>query len=144
VLLYLSHNDISGAVPDAIVRLPHIVRVDLADNSLSGPIPAAALGKLTSLLTLKLQDNLLTGLLPDVTAALPHLAEFNASNNLLSGRVPDAMRARFGVVSFAGNAGLCWPAPPLPPCSFLPREPALTPPSSVPSSMVPSNPAASS
>ncbi|KAF8707106.1 hypothetical protein HU200_030339 [Digitaria exilis] len=145
VLLYLSHNDISGAIPDAIARLPRLVRVDVADNSLSGPIPAAAaLGKLTGLLTLKLQDNLLTGLLPDVTAALPRLAEFNASNNQLSGRVPDAMRARFGLASFAGNAGLCGPAPPLPPCSFLPREPAPTPPSSVPSSLVPSNPAASS
>ncbi|RCV37048.1 hypothetical protein SETIT_8G031300v2 [Setaria italica] len=144
VLLYLSHNDISGAIPDAVARLPRLVRVDLADNSLSGPIPAAALGKLTGLLTLKLQDNLLTGLLPGVTAALPRLAEFNASNNQLSGRVPDAMRARFGLASFAGNAGLCGPAPPLPPCSFLPREPAPIPPSSVPSSMVPSNPAASS
>ncbi|KAF8706533.1 hypothetical protein HU200_030815 [Digitaria exilis] len=145
VLLYLSHNDISGAIPDAIARLPRLVRVDLADNSLSGPIPAAAaLGKLTGLLTLKLQDNLLTGLLPDVTAAMPRLVEFNASNNQLSGRVPDAMRARFGLTSFAGNAGLCGPAPPLLPCSFLPREPAPTPPSSVPSSLVPSNPAASS
>jgi hypothetical protein len=76
-----------------------------------------------------------------VAAALPRLAEFNVSNNQLSGRVPDAMRARFGVAAFAGNAGLCGPAPPLPPCSFLPREPARTPPSS---SVLPSNPAASS
>ncbi|CAL4995591.1 unnamed protein product [Urochloa decumbens] len=141
VLLYLSHNDISGAIPDSIALLPRLARLDLADNSLSGPIPAAALGKLAGLLTLKLQDNLLTGLLPDVTAALPRLAEFNASNNQLSGRVPDAMRARFGLASFAGNAGLCGPAPPLPPCAFLPREPAPTPPSSM---VLPSNPAASS
>ncbi|CAO2153302.1 unnamed protein product [Urochloa humidicola] len=142
VLLYLSHNDISGGIPNSIAKLPLLARVDLADNSLSGPIPAAAaLGKLPGLLTLKLQDNLLTGLLPDVTAALPRLAEFNASNNQLSGRVPDAMRNRFGLASFAGNAGLCGPAPPLPPCSFLPREPAPTPPSSM---VLPSNPAASS
>ncbi|CAM0151447.1 unnamed protein product [Urochloa decumbens] len=141
VLLYLSHNDISGGIPDSIALLPRLARLDLADNSLSGPIPAAALGKLPGLLTLKLQDNLLTGLLPDVAAALPRLAEFNASNNQLSGRVPDAMRARFGLASFAGNAGLCGPAPPLPPCSFLPREPAPTPPSSM---VLPSNPAASS
>ncbi|KAL6905637.1 hypothetical protein ACP4OV_003238 [Aristida adscensionis] len=146
-LLYLSHNDLSGEIPAAVARLRGLLRVDLADNSLSGPVPAAALANLTGLLTLKLQDNLLTGLLPDVAAALPHLAEFNASNNQLSGRVPDAMRAKFGLASFAGNAGLCGPAPPLPACSFLPREPAPTPPS-VPSSssqsVVPSNPAASS
>ncbi|CAN6374065.1 unnamed protein product [Urochloa humidicola] len=142
VLLYLSHNDISGGIPNSIAKLPLLARVDLADNSLSGPIPAAAaLGKLPGLLTLKLQDNLLTGLLPDVTAALPRLAEFNASNNQLSGRVPDAMHERFGLASFAGNARLCGPAPPLPPCSFLPREPAPTPPSSM---VLPSNPAASS
>jgi hypothetical protein len=148
VLLYLSHNDISGAIPDAVARLARLVRVDLADNSLRGPIPAAALGKLTGLLTLKLQDNLLAGLLPDISAALPHLAEFNASNNQLSGPVPDAMRAKFGFASFAGNAGLCGPAPPLPPCSLIPNEPAPTPLSSQPSSsspsVVPSNPAASS
>ncbi|TVU26949.1 hypothetical protein EJB05_29526, partial [Eragrostis curvula] len=149
VLLYLSRNDISGAIPDAAVaRLTRLVRLDVADNSLRGPIPAAALlGRLAGLLTLKLQDNLLTGVLPDLSAALPNLAEFNASNNQLSGRVPDAMRAKFGVASFAGNAGLCGPAPPLLPCSFLPNEPAPTPPSSTPSStpsVVPSNPAASS
>ncbi|KAJ1274242.1 hypothetical protein BS78_05G047000 [Paspalum vaginatum] len=142
VLLYLSRNDVSGAVPDAVAGLARLARLDLADNSLSGAIPAAALARLTGLLTLKLQDNLLTGSLPDVAAALPRLAEFNASNNQLSGRVPDAVRAKFGLASFAGNAGLCGPAPPLPPCSFLPREPARTPPSSVPS-VVPSNPAAS-
>uniref|UniRef100_A0A0D3HRE7 Protein kinase domain-containing protein n=1 Tax=Oryza barthii TaxID=65489 RepID=A0A0D3HRE7_9ORYZ len=145
-LLYLSHNDISGAIPDAIARLLRLLRLDLADNSLRGAIPVAALANLTGLLTLKLQDNLLTGLLPDVTAALPRLAEFNASNNQLSGRVPDAMRAKFGLASFAGNAGLCGLAPPLPACSFMPREPAPTSPSvpSSPQSVVPSNPAASS
>ncbi|KAF0933311.1 hypothetical protein E2562_017096 [Oryza meyeriana var. granulata] len=145
-LLYLSHNDLSGAIPDTIARLLRLLRVDLADNSLRGPIPVAALANLTALLTLKLQDNLLSGLLPDVTTVLPRLAEFNASNNQLSGRVPDAMRAKFGLASFAGNAGLCGLAPPLPACSFLPREPAPTSPS-VPSSqqsVVPSNPAASS
>lgn len=146
-VLYLSHNDLSGAFPGTIARHPRLLRVDLADNSLRGPIPAAALANLTRLLTLKLQDNLLTGLLPDITTVLPHLADFNASNNQLSGRVPDAMRAKFGIASFAGNAGLCGLVPPLRPCSFLPREPAPTS-SSVPSSssqsVVPSSPAASS
>ncbi|KAL5225858.1 hypothetical protein ABZP36_012497 [Zizania latifolia] len=145
-LLYLSHNDLSGAIPDTIARLLRLLRVDLADNSLRGPIPAAALANLTGLLTLKLQDNLLSGLLPDITTVLPRLADFNASNNQLSGRVPDAMRAKFGLASFGGNAGLCGLMPPLPPCSFLPREPAPTSPSvsSSPQSVVPSNPAASS
>lgn len=148
VLLYLSRNDVSGAVPSAaLARLTRLVRLDLADNSLTGPVPPApALAGLTALVTLRLQDNLLTGLVPDVAAALPRLADFNASNNQLSGRLPDAMRARFGLASFAGNAGLCGPAPPLPHCEFLPREPAPTPPSSSTSSssVLPSNPAASS
>ncbi|XP_037440285.1 leucine-rich repeat receptor-like protein kinase PXC1 [Triticum dicoccoides] len=146
-LLYLSRNDFSGAVPDALARLPRLVRLDLADNSLRGPIPAAALANLTDLLTLRLQDNLLTGLLPDLATALPRLADFNASNNQLSGRVPDALWAKFGLASFAGNAGLCGTVPPLPSCSFMPREPAPTSPSAPASStqsVVPSNPAASS
>ncbi|KAK3118386.1 hypothetical protein QOZ80_9BG0698290 [Eleusine coracana subsp. coracana] len=146
-LLYLSRNEVSGEIPSAAVaRLVRLARLDLADNSLRGPVPPpAALAKLRGLLTLRIQDNLLTGPVPDLAAALPGLAEFNASNNQLSGRVPDAMRARFGASSFTGNAGLCGPAPPLRPCSFLPNQPAPTPPSSVAaSSVVPSNPAASS
>uniref|UniRef100_A0A0D9XWW5 Protein kinase domain-containing protein n=1 Tax=Leersia perrieri TaxID=77586 RepID=A0A0D9XWW5_9ORYZ len=144
-LLYLSRNDLAGEIPDSISRHSGLVRLDLGDNSLRGEIPVAALGNLTGLLTLRLQDNLLTGLLPDVTAVMPRLVEFNASNNQLAGRVPDAMRAKFGLESFAGNLGLCGVAPPLPACSFLPREPAPTSPG-VPSSqsVVPSNPAASS
>jgi hypothetical protein len=83
---------------------------DLADNNLCGPILAAALGKLTGLLTLKLQDSLLTGLLPDISVALPNLP-----NNQLSGRVPDGMRAKFGFAGIAGLGG--GPVPPPPPWS---------------------------
>ncbi|PNT65460.1 leucine-rich repeat receptor-like protein kinase PXC1 [Brachypodium distachyon] len=141
-LLYLSSNDLSGNI-SGVARLSGLTRLDLADNSFSGPVSPEVLANLTGLLTLKLQDNLFAGLLPDVATILPRLAEFNASNNRLSGRVPDAVRARFGLASLAGNAGLCGLAPPLPACSFLPpREPAPTSPSQ--SSVVPSNPAASS
>uniref|UniRef100_A0A6V7QX02 Protein kinase domain-containing protein n=1 Tax=Ananas comosus var. bracteatus TaxID=296719 RepID=A0A6V7QX02_ANACO len=137
------------AHPPAIALLTRLLRVDLSDNDLRGPIPGAdALSNLTRLLTLRLQNNLLSGALPDLSAALPHLADFNASNNQLSGRVPDGMRARFGAASFAGNAGLCGPAPPLPLCSFIPHDDPSRPSSSNASSsspasgrsVVPSNP----
>ncbi|XP_020106576.1 leucine-rich repeat receptor-like protein kinase PXC1 [Ananas comosus] len=148
-LLYLSRNELSGPIPPAIALLTRLLRVDLSDNDLRGPIPGAdALSNLTRLLTLRLQNNLLSGALPDLSAALPHLADFNASNNQLSGRVPDGMRARFGAASFAGNAGLCGQAPPLPLCSFIPHDDPSRPSSSNASSsspasgrsVVPSNP----
>ncbi|XP_029118342.1 leucine-rich repeat receptor-like protein kinase PXC1 [Elaeis guineensis] len=138
-LLYLSQNDLSGEISPAVGRLTRLLRLDLSGNDLRGPIPGDALANLTRLLTLRLQNNLLSGRLPDLSAALPRLVEFNASNNKLYGRVPDGMRARFGTAAFAGNAGLCGPSPPLPPCSLMPRQ---SPPSSSssPQSVVPSNP----
>ncbi|XP_038986598.1 leucine-rich repeat receptor-like protein kinase PXC1 [Phoenix dactylifera] len=138
-LLYLSQNDLSGEIPPAVGRLTRLLRLDLSSNDLRGPIPGDALANLTRLLTLRLQNNLLSGRLPDLSAALPRLVDFNASNNNLYGRVPDSMHTRFGAATFAGNAGLCGPTPPLPPCSFMPRE---SPPSSSssPQSVVPSNP----
>ncbi|XP_008776136.2 leucine-rich repeat receptor-like protein kinase PXC1 [Phoenix dactylifera] len=138
-LLYLSQNDLSGEIPPAVGLVTRLLRLDLSSNDLGGPIPGDALANLTRLLTLRLQNNLLSGRLPNLSAALPRLVEFNASNNQLSGRVPDGMRARFGTASFAGNAGLCGPAPPLPPCSLIPRDSPHSS-SSSPQSVVPSNP----
>jgi Protein tyrosine and serine/threonine kinase/Leucine rich repeat len=146
-LLYLSHNDFSGEIPPAIGQLTRLLRIDLSNNNLRGPIPSGAVANLTLLLTFLVQDNLLSGLLPDLSTALPRLVEFNASNNQLSGRVPDGMHAKFGIKSFAGNGDLCGPFPPLPLCSFIPHEPppsivATLSPSS--QSVVTSNPALAS
>ncbi|EHA8588748.1 Leucine-rich repeat receptor-like protein kinase PXC1 [Cocos nucifera] len=137
-VLYLSQNDLSGEIPPAVGPLTRLLRLDLSSNDLCGPIPGDALANLTRLLTLRLQNNLLSGRLPDLSAALPCLVEFNASDNKLYGRVPDRMRDRFGTASFAGNTGLCGASPPLPSCSFMPRE--SPPSSSSPQSVVPSNP----
>ncbi|KAM0906508.1 hypothetical protein ACQ4PT_016723 [Festuca glaucescens] len=141
--LDLRGNRLNGTL-DALLRgVPNLRLLYLSRNDLSGAVRTPSRGSPASL-----QDNLLTGLLPDVATALPRLADFNASNNQLSGRVPDAVRAKFGLASFAGNAGLCGLAPRLPSCSFMPREPAPTSPSTPASSssqsVVPSNPAASS
>ncbi|MQM05423.1 hypothetical protein Taro_038235 [Colocasia esculenta] len=108
-LLYLSRNDLSGEIPAAgLARLRRLVRLDLSDNSLAGPVPGAdALANLGRVLTLRLQDNLLSGEIPDVVTTLPKLKDFNVSNNELSGKVPDAVRTKFGYASYAGNAGLC-------------------------------------
>ncbi|CAA7400202.1 unnamed protein product [Spirodela intermedia] len=122
-LLYLSRNDFSGNIPAAgLARLPRLIRLDLSDNSLTGPIPSAvALAHIPGLRTLRLQDNLLIGGIPDVAAAIPSLKDFNVSNNQLSGKVPDAVQAKFGNVSFAGNAGLCGSRAPLLLCSSTGR-----------------------
>ncbi|KAJ4979525.1 hypothetical protein NE237_010305 [Protea cynaroides] len=134
-LLYLSNNDISGQIPSHIASLKRLLRLDLSDNNLRGPIPAS-ISNLTRLLTLRLQNNLLSGQLPDLSSALPLLKEFNVTNNELLGRLPIGLQTKFGLRSFAGNAGLCGSSP-LPVCSFTAEA---SPPASADQTVVPSNP----
>lgn len=76
-----------------------------------------------------------------MAAAIPTLKDFNVSNNQLSGKVPDAVQAKFGDESFAGNAGLCGSRAPLLLCSSTGRVGGTVspPPPSVPP-IVPSTP----
>ncbi|XP_058087707.1 leucine-rich repeat receptor-like protein kinase PXC1 [Magnolia sinica] len=137
-LLYLSHNDLSGHIPDTFSLLRRLLRLDLSDNNLSGPVPAA-LSNLTRLVTLRLQNNALSGQLPNLSSLLPGLKEFNVSDNELYGKVPDGLRNKFGEGSFAGNAGLCGSSP-FPVCSFTNSLPSVGPSTSGQTNVVPSNP----
>ncbi|XP_043723724.1 leucine-rich repeat receptor-like protein kinase PXC1 [Telopea speciosissima] len=137
-LLYLSNNDFSGEIPADIASLKRLLRLDLSDNNLRGPIPAS-ISNLTRLLTLRLQNNLFSGQLPDLSFSLPLLKELNVSNNELFGRLPIGLQRKFGLRSFAGNAGLCGSSP-LPVCSFTDASPPASASSSPDQTVVPSNP----
>ncbi|XP_042515001.1 leucine-rich repeat receptor-like protein kinase PXC1 [Macadamia integrifolia] len=137
-LLYFSNNDFSGEIPSHIASLKRLLRVDLSNNNLRGPIPAS-ISNLTRLLTLRLQNNLFSGQLPDLSSSLPLLKELNVSNNQLFGRLPIGLQRKFGLKSFAGNAGLCGSSP-LPVCSFTSASPPASSTGSSDPTVVPSNP----
>ena len=64
-----------------------VVRLDLAENGLSGPIPSA-LGSLTSLEDLRLRTNDLTGPIPPELGRLTSLTVLNMWRNDLTGPIP--------------------------------------------------------
>ena len=65
-----------------------VVELDLADNQISGPIPAATLGRLTQLRALRLAGNQLSGPIPPELGGLARLEWLSLGDNQLSGPIP--------------------------------------------------------
>ncbi|KAL8204952.1 hypothetical protein R6Q57_010575 [Mikania cordata] len=122
-LIYLSGNDLSGAISPEISSLTRLLRVDLSDNNFGGPIPDG-FSKLGRLLTLRLENNEISGEIPQSLSSLSQIKQLNLSNNELYGHLPENLAQKFGETSFSGNKGLCGSSP-LPACS------ANTPPATV-------------
>ena len=84
--LQLYNNGLTGPIPEALRRLPHLEHLELHFNDLTGPVPAW-LATLPSLRQLWLNSNRLSGPLP---AALPRLGHLSLGGNAgLTGPVPD-------------------------------------------------------
>ena len=62
--MYLSNNQLTGAIPSQLGNLTNLQRLYLNNNQLSGSIPTQ-LGNLASLASLNLRDNGLTGCVPE-------------------------------------------------------------------------------
>ncbi|KAH1240757.1 Leucine-rich repeat receptor-like protein kinase PXC1 [Glycine max] len=89
-LLYLSRNDFNVEILTKISSLCLLLRLDIYDNNIRGPIPTQRT-KQTHLLTLRLQNNALSGHVPDLSASLLNLTVQNVTNNELRSHVPDSM-----------------------------------------------------
>ena len=104
--LDLAGNSLAGPVPVQICAwIPFVVDLDLSGNAFDGPIPKD-LSRCTYLNTLVLSGNRLSGPIPSELATLPRLKTLQLNDNRLSGQVPPGL-ARFARDDFTGNAGLC-------------------------------------
>ncbi|XP_042517159.1 receptor-like protein EIX2 [Macadamia integrifolia] len=107
----LSHNHLSGKIPDGITRLVELGTLNLSMNHLIGKIPEK-IGDLRNLETLDLSLNQLSGQIPTSISSLTFLSHLNLSHNNLSGKIPSSNQLQtIGNESmYTGNFGLCgWP-----------------------------------
>ncbi|MQM13150.1 hypothetical protein Taro_046072 [Colocasia esculenta] len=83
----LSHNRISGNIPNGIGDLVGLAFLSLRDNLFSGAIPTT-IGKLQNIVRLDFSQNQLSGKLPSSICNLPHLNLLLLEMNHLTGAIP--------------------------------------------------------
>ena len=87
--MYLSGNQLSGAIPASLGNLTKLTVLSLWNNQLTGQIPAS-LGNLTKLTLLSISVNNLDGPIPDLSR-LTSLQYLYLRNNQLSGEIPASL-----------------------------------------------------
>ncbi len=88
--IYLTFNDLTGALPPELGDLVALETLDFFWNDLTGPIPPE-LGNLASLTELDLGGNGLSGSLPSELGDLASLTELDLVLNALSGSLPSEL-----------------------------------------------------
>ena len=85
--LELNNNNLSGPIPAALERLSHLVILSLSFNNLGGTIPAE-MANLTNLQEVSLGLTNLSGPIPAWWGRLPYLRSLVLQGNNLSGPIP--------------------------------------------------------
>uniref|UniRef100_A0ACD6AGT0 Uncharacterized protein n=1 Tax=Avena sativa TaxID=4498 RepID=A0ACD6AGT0_AVESA len=86
--LDLSHNKLSGQIPQEIGILINLGTMDISNNQLSGEIPSI-LGECVHLESLHMEGNNFHGRIPQSFIDLRGIAVMDLSQNNLSGEIPD-------------------------------------------------------
>ncbi|OAY68181.1 LRR receptor-like serine/threonine-protein kinase EFR [Ananas comosus] len=89
-LLNLSHNSLTGHLPQDIGMLGNLVVLDLSNNLLSGNI-TDSVGQCKSLQVLSMSNNSLSGLIPNSLGNLKGLQSLDLSSNRLVGSIPQSL-----------------------------------------------------
>ena len=104
VALFLSSNQLSGALPPELSNLANLIFLELAFNQLSGAIPPG-IGNLANLTALDLSGNQLSGAIPPEIGNLTDLNQLYLYNNQLSGMIPPELGnvTNLGILELFGN-----------------------------------------
>ncbi len=86
-VLDLSHNKLTGEIPEGLFGLKKLRRLDLSSNRLTGAIPES-IENLQYVFQIKLSNNRLSGRLPEGLGKLPRLTAIFLGNNQLEGELP--------------------------------------------------------
>ncbi|KAK1306237.1 hypothetical protein QJS10_CPA10g00435 [Acorus calamus] len=103
----VSHNAMSGEIPEELMSLKGLVVLNLSGNGFRGGL-SNKVGDLAELSSLDVSENALSGPIPLSIARLGSLGYLNLSNNNFSGEVPyEGQVATFEADAFLGNPYLC-------------------------------------
>ncbi|XP_061992392.1 protein NSP-INTERACTING KINASE 3 isoform X1 [Rosa rugosa] len=94
--LGLPSQSLSGILSPAIGNLSNLQSVLLQNNAISGPIPAS-IGNLEKLQTLDLSNNIFIGGIPDSLGNLKNLNYLRLNNNSLTGSCPETLSSVEGL-----------------------------------------------
>ncbi|GAV58961.1 LOW QUALITY PROTEIN: Pkinase domain-containing protein/LRR_1 domain-containing protein/RVT_2 domain-containing protein/LRR_8 domain-containing protein, partial [Cephalotus follicularis] len=107
--LNLSHNSLSGPVPEGVLALHNLEELLLRGNQFSGPLPID-IGLCPHLNRVDFSKNLFTGAVPESVQRLNSMAYFSVSNNMLTGRLPvGGVFQSLDQSALQGNLGICSP-----------------------------------
>jgi len=86
----IPQNKVHGTIPQALANLPHLEKINLSDNELTGTFSTF---KSPKIVTFNLSKNNLCGTLPSDIGMLHDLmVEFDVTGNKLQGTIPDSFR----------------------------------------------------
>lgn len=110
IYLQLADNQLSGSIPAHIGNLTNLTYIYLSNNQLSGEIPAQ-IGNLTNLGSLLLSQNQLSGGIPAQIGNLTNLTQLYLGSNQLSGGIPATLGnlSSLTTLTIEGNSITSWP-----------------------------------
>ncbi|XP_017978157.1 PREDICTED: probable LRR receptor-like serine/threonine-protein kinase At1g34110 [Theobroma cacao] len=107
-IIDLSANNLTGKVPEEIIKLHRLGTLNLSNNHLTGSIPSN-IGNLYLLETLDFSRNQLSGSIPPSLSSISSLNHLNLSYNDLVGKIPSGnqLQTLNDPSIYKGNPGLC-------------------------------------